>query len=105
MNRIMLMTKVADVPNRAHQRMYSSLPLGKNRMTIAKTVGRKMQSDIQIRSVSVIMSSYSNVESDLSFRARRFLRTRNDQSRHHERQNHPDAHGGEHQEQHITAQV
>src|SRR5438445_285043 len=62
MNRIMLMTKVADVPKRVHQRMYSSLPLGKNSNTVANAVGRKIHSDIQIRSVSIIMSSYSSVE-------------------------------------------
>ena len=59
MNRIMLTTKATEVPKRDHQRMYSSLPLGKNSSASAKAVGRKMHSDIQIRSVSIIMSSYS----------------------------------------------
>ena len=62
MNRIMLTTKVADVPRSAHQRMYSSLPLGKNRSASAKAVGRKIQIDIKIRSVSGIMSSNSAIK-------------------------------------------
>src|SRR5262249_40286571 len=54
----MLTTKVSAVPRSDHQRMYSSLPLGKNKSTSAKAVGRKIQRDIQIKSVSIIMSSH-----------------------------------------------
>src|SRR6476661_1015064 len=49
-----LTTSVTAVPSSDHQRMYSSVPLGKKSRTSAKALGRKTSSDIQIRSVSAM---------------------------------------------------
>ena len=51
-----LTTKVTEVPSSDHQRMYSSLPFGKNSSPAAKASGRKMSTDIRIRSGSLIDS-------------------------------------------------
>src|SRR5438128_390556 len=54
MNRNKLTTSVNAVPNSVHQRMYSSLPLGKKSSTSANTLGKKMHRDIKIRSNSTM---------------------------------------------------
>src|SRR5438270_13082613 len=56
MNKNRLTTSVQAVPNSVHQRMYSSLPLGKKSSTSAKALGKKMHKDINIRSNSTMES-------------------------------------------------
>src|SRR6516162_1815910 len=54
MNKNMLATSVRAVPNRANQRIHSSLPRGKNTRPTMKTMGRKITTDIRMASNSII---------------------------------------------------
>src|ERR1019366_74394 len=117
-----LTTKVTAVPSKDHQRMYSSLPLGKNKRASAKIVGIKMHSDIIKRSDSiVIMEAIScyprkNIWSSEPERQQGFANDPHRRSGSDERsrsahrvrpriQKNPQSHPRQGQEQHIAADV
>jgi hypothetical protein len=50
-----LTTKVSALPNSAHQRIHSWLPLGKNNKPKANKLGMKITSDINSVSVSIVL--------------------------------------------------